>query len=148
MSKIIEVFEKHFDGEITSEKFSESSTFASVKFSEYGISKSKFQQYLRDSCFVEKFGVEYAKISDVTNSIVTFYDVQTDILKVLKKINVDVSEANVMNQTTVLLDEKNIELLLSKAPYLVSMIVEDFSKLSLDDFYLDNNNFQTDLPPQ
>lgn len=146
LSKIIEVFEKHFDGEITSEKFSESSTFASVKFSEYGISKSKFQQYLRDSCFVEKFGVEYAKISDVTNSIVTFYDVQTDILKVLKKINVDVSEANVMNQTTVLLDEKNIELLLSKAPYLVSMIVEDFSKLSLDDFYLDNNNFQTDLP--
>ena len=146
LSKIIEVFEKHFDGEITSEMFSESSTFASIKFSEYGISKSKFQQYLRDSCFVEKFGVEYAKISDVTNSIVTFYDVQTDILKVLKKINVDVSEANVMNQTTVLLDEKNIELLLSKAPYLVSMIVEDFSKLSLDDFYLDNNNFQTNLP--
>lgn len=145
LSKIIEVFEKHFDGEITSEKFSESSTFASVKFSEYGISKSKFQQFLRDSCFVEKFDVECAKISDVTNSIVTFYDVQTDILKVLKKINVDVSEANVMNQTTVLLDEKNIELLLSKAPYLVSMIVEDFSKLSLDDFYLDNNNFQTDL---
>ena len=146
LSKIIEVFEKHFDGEITSEMFSESSTFASIKFSEYGVSKSKFQQYLRDSCFVEKFGVEYAKISDVTNSIVTFYDVQTDILKVLKKINVDVSEANVMNQTTVLLDEKNIELLLSKAPYLVSMIVEDFSKLSLDDFYLDNNNFQTNLP--
>lgn len=42
--------------------------------------------------------------------------------------------------------KKNIELLLSKAPYLVSMIVEDFSKLSLDDFYLDNNNFQTNLP--
>jgi subtilisin family serine protease len=146
LSKVIEVFEENFDGVMTHEMFSDSSTFASIKFSECGISKSKFQQYLRDSCFIEKFGVEYAEVSDVQNSIVTFYDVRTDILMLLNKLNIDISETNVMNQTTVLLDEKNIELLLSKAPYLVSMIVEDFSKLSLDDFYLDNNDFKINLP--
>lgn len=146
LSKIIEVFEEHFDREITCEMFSDSSTFASINFSEYGISKSKFQQYLRDSCFIEKFGVEYTTVSDIQNSIVTFYDVHTDIFKLLNKLNIDISEANIMNQTTVLLDEKNIELLLSKAPYLVSMIVEDFSKLSVDDFSLDNNNFNINLP--
>lgn len=146
LSKVIKVFEEHFDGVMTPEIFSDSSTFASIKFSDYGISKSKFQQYLRDSCFVEKFGIEYAKVSDVQSSIVTFYDVHTDIVRLLNKLNIDISETNVMNQTTVLLDEKNIELLLSKAPYLVSMIVEDFSKLSLDDFYLDNNDFRVNLP--
>lgn len=146
LSKVIEVFEKYFDGVMTPEIFSDSSIFASIKFSDCGISKSKFQQYLRDSCFVEKFGVEYAKVSDVQSSIVTFYDVHTDIVRLLNKLNIDISETNVMNQTTVLLDEKNIELLLSKAPYLVSMIVEDFSKLSLDNFYLDNNDFRVNLP--
>lgn len=146
LSKVIEVFEEHFDGVMTREMFSDSLTFDSIKFSACGISKSKFRQYLRDSCFIEKFGVEYAKVSDVQNSIVTFYDVRTDIFRLLNKLNIDISETNVMNQTTVLLDEKNIELLLSKAPYLVSMIVEDFSKLSLDDFYLDNNDLKINIP--
>ena len=146
LSKIIEVFEENFDGKMTYEMFSNSSIFASIKFAEYGISKSKFQQYLRDSCFIEKFGVEYARDSDVQNSIVTFYDVRTDILMLLNKLNIDISETNVMNNTTVLLDGKNIELLLSKAPYLVSMIVEDFSKLSLDDFYLNNIDFKINIP--
>ncbi|CAG6288094.1 subtilisin-like serine protease [Streptococcus pneumoniae] len=146
LSKIIEVFEEHFDRAITCEMFSDSSTFASINFSEYGISKSKFQQYLRDSCFIENFGVEHTTVSDIQNSIVTFYDVHTDIFRLLNKLNIDISEANIMNQTTVLLDEKNIELLLSKAPYLVSMIVEDFSKLSVDDFSLDNNDLKINLP--
>ncbi|MTV67016.1 serine protease, partial [Streptococcus pneumoniae] len=110
-SKIIEVFEEHFDRAITCEMFSDSSTFASINFSEYGISKSKFQQYLRDSCFIENFGVEHTTVSDIQNSIVTFYDVHTDIFRLLNKLNIDISEANIMNQTTVLLDEKNIELL-------------------------------------
>lgn len=146
LSKLIDVFEEHFDGEMTYDMFSDSSTLSFVKFTGYGISKTKFQQYLRDSCFIDKFGVEYAEVSDIKNSIVTFYDVNTDIFKLLHKLNIDISKTNIMNQTTVLLDEKNIELILSKAPYLVSMIVEDFSKLSVDDFYLDNSAFSTNLP--
>lgn len=146
LSKVIEVFEQYFDGKMTTECFADSSMFASINFSKYGISKTKFRQYLRDSCFVERFGIEHAKATDIQNSIVTFYNVHTDILRLLNKLNINISEANIMNQTTVLLDEKNIELLLSKASYLVSMIVEDFSKLSVDDFYLGDNNFTMNLP--
>lgn len=146
LSTVIEIFEKHFDGAMTHEMFSDSATFSSIKFSECNISKSKFKQYLKDSCFIEEFGIEYAKVSDVQNSIVTFYDVHTDILRLLNKLSIEISATNVMNQTTVLLDEKNIELLLSKAPYLVSMIVEDFSRLSIDDFHFDNNDFTKNLP--
>lgn len=145
--EVIKIFEKYFnDIQLTSRLFSDSTTFDVINFSKFDISKTKFKQYLRDSCFIEHFGIEYVKSSEVSNSIVTFYDIHTDILTLLKKINIDISEANVMNQTTVLLDEKNIELLISKVPYLVSMIVEDFSQLSPVDFYLDSKNFQTDLP--
>ncbi|WP_277294680.1 S8 family peptidase [Streptococcus hyointestinalis] len=145
LSTVIEVFGKYFDGGMTNELFSNSSAFSSINFSEYGISKYKFQQYLRDSCFIERFGVEHAKITDVQSSIVTIYDVQTDIFRLLNNLNIDISETNVMNQTTFLLDEKNIELLLSKAPYLVSMIVEDFSQLSPVDFHSQSSSLQFNL---
>ncbi|CIV80949.1 subtilisin-like serine protease [Streptococcus pneumoniae] len=85
-------------------------------------------------------------MSTIRNSIVTIYDVKTNLLTLLKQLDIDVSEANIMDQTTVLLDEKNIELLLLKAPYLVSMIVEDFSSLSPENFYNDGNTFYNNLP--
>ncbi|MGQ7355756.1 S8 family peptidase [Streptococcus suis] len=146
-SKVINIFEDYFrERGLASSQFSESSTFQPINFKAYGMSKTKFLSYLRDSCFIDRFGIEYAKSVDITHSIVTFYDLNTDILTLLKKINIDIPETNVMDRTTVLLDEKNIELLLTKAPYLVSMIVEDFSQLSPIDFYLDSSNFQTNLP--
>ena len=73
------------------------------------------KKYLRDACFVKGFGIEQADMSTIRNSIVTIYDVKTNLLTLLKQLDIDVSEANIMDQTTVLLDEKNIELLLLKS---------------------------------
>ena len=124
--KVITIFKDYFaSAPMTSMVFSDSSKFNQIDYSKYGLSKSKFKQYLRDACFVKGFGVEQADMSTIRNSIVTIYDVKTNLLTLLKQLDIDVSEANIMDQTTVLLDEKNIELLLLKAPYLVSMIVED-----------------------
>ncbi|HEM3696680.1 TPA: S8 family peptidase [Streptococcus suis] len=145
--KALKIFSDYFaDVAITSEMFSDPSTFNHIDFLKYGISKTNFKKYLRDSCFIKEFGVEYAQVSDIQNSIVTFYEVEVDIVTLLRQLDIDVSEASVMNQTTVLLDEKNIELLLSKAPYLVSMIVEDFSALSPEDFYNAGSALSEDFP--
>ena len=145
--KVITIFKDYFtSAPMTSMVFSDSSKFNQIDYSKYGLSKSKFKQYLRDACFVKGFGVEQADMSTVRNSIVTIYDVKTNLLTLLKQLDIDVSEANIMDQTTVLLDEKNIELLLLKAPYLVSMIVEDFSTLSPENFYNDENTFYNNLP--
>ena len=147
LSEVIRVFVDYFQNiPITSEQFVDSSKFDSIDFEKYGISKTTFKQFLRDSCFVDSFGVEHTKISEIRSSIVTVYDVNEDILTLLNRISIDVSEANVMDNTTVLLDERNIELLMSRAPYLISMIVEDFSKLSSDTFEVDEQNFNTNIP--
>ncbi|WP_159560522.1 S8 family peptidase [Streptococcus halichoeri] len=138
--KVVTIFADYFaDSAMTSEMFCDASTFDHIDFSKYGLAKSRFKTFLRDSCYLKAFGVEQAELSDIQRSIVTFYDVKVDVLTLLRQLHIDISQASVMNQTTVLLDEKNIELLLAQAPYLVSMIVADFSALSPDQFYGDGS---------
>lgn len=145
--QIINLFREIFpEGEISSKEFSDSSRFDNVNFDEYDFSKTTFKQYLRDSCYLEKFDVELAARKDLGNSIVTFYDTNSDILPLLKKINVNILENDVMNQTTVFLDEKNLELVLNRIPYLVSMIVEDFSKLSPTNSENVTNDIERKIP--
>lgn len=143
----INLFKDYFpNGKIAYEEFSNKILFDSLPYSEYGLSKTLFRQILRDSCFVEFFGVEEATQENLSNSIVTFYDVDTEISQLLKKIGLTIEKANVLDKTTVLLDEKSVELVLSRTPYLVSMAVEDFSELSPEDFYSSSDEIDTSLP--
>lgn len=137
---VIDLFKESFpNGVLSREDFNNPSTFNGLEYNNYGFSKTTFKQYLRDSCFVEYFGIEQAEKESLSNSIITFYDVNTDIYSLLKKINIDVSQANILDKNTVLLDEKNINIVFSKIPYLVSMAVEDFSALSPEYFQYAEN---------
>lgn len=145
---VIDLFEKSFpDSVVTDDIFNNSSVFDNLQYDNYPFSKNTFKKYLRDAYFVENFGVEKAEKQNLKNSIVTFYDVDTDIHSLLGKINIDVSIANILNQTTVLLDEKNVDMVLSKIPYLVSMAVENFSSLSPEDFQNIENRVAIPISP-
>ena len=79
--KVITIFKDYFtSAPMTSMVFSDSSKFNQIDYSKYGLSKSKFKQYLRDACFVKGFGIEQADMSTIRNSIVTIYDVKTNLL--------------------------------------------------------------------
>ncbi|MQP73576.1 serine protease, partial [Streptococcus mitis] len=55
--KVITIFKDYFtSAPMTSMVFSDSSKFNQIDYSKYGLSKSKFKKYLRDSCFVKGFG--------------------------------------------------------------------------------------------
>lgn len=85
-SKVIELFEESFsEGVITDELFNKSFIFDTLNYGDYSLSKSTFKQYLRDAFFVEEFSVEKVEKQDLRNSIVTFYDVNTNIHELLKK---------------------------------------------------------------
>lgn len=146
-SKAIKLFKTAFSKErLNHEEFSDSDLFDSLPYRAHGIAKTTFRQILRDSCFVENFGIEEATKENLRNSIVTFYDTQTDISKVLMKIGIEIDTANILDQTTVLLDERRVGLVLSRAPYLVSMAVEDFTKLSPEEFYSPSQEIDTMIP--
>lgn len=143
----IEMFKEYFpSGEITHEEFSDATLFKNLPYKDYQLSKTTFQQILRDSCFVERFGIEEAEKEELKNSIVTFYDVDMDVRLLLEKIGVTIEKANVLDKTTALLDEKMVDLVLSRVPYLVSMAIEDFSKMSPEDFYPQSHAINTDIP--
>ena len=49
--KVITIFKDYFaSAPMTSMVFSDSSKFNQIDYSKYGMSKSKFKQYLRDAC--------------------------------------------------------------------------------------------------
>lgn len=132
---VIQLFEQLFeDGTIDSKTFNDKLVMDNLSYSQFGIAKTTFKRYVRDAYYVESFDIEMATKDNLNNSIVTFYDVNDDIRHILSKIDIDLSLANILDQTTVLLDEKNVDLVFSKIPYLVSMAVENLSTLSPDDF--------------
>ncbi|OQO88271.1 serine protease [Enterococcus casseliflavus] len=146
-SKAIELFKDTFSKDsIDHEEFSDSKLFDSLPYETYGIAKTTFRQILRDSCFVENFGIEQATKENLRNSIITFYDTKTDISKLLVQLGIEIDAGNILDQTTVLLDERKVELLLSRAPYLVSMAVEDFTELSPEEFYSPSQEINTMIP--
>ncbi|WP_439291436.1 S8 family peptidase [Lonepinella koalarum] len=132
---VIHLFNDTFpNGELTDKKFDDKKLFNSLPYEKYHLSKTAFRAILRDSVFIEKFDVEEVSQSEIKNAIVTFYDVNTNIRVLLEKVGIDISTANILDNTTVLLDEKYLNLVYTKIPYLVAMAVEDFSMLSPDDF--------------
>lgn len=146
-SQIIALFQQSFpNGELTTQAFNDPKTFDNLQYDNYPFKKNTFKQYLKDSCYVEKFDIEKAEKQNLKNSIITFYDVKTDIHDLLRKINIDVSNANVLDSTTALLDEKNVGIVLSKIPYLVSMAVENFSSLSPEEFQCMEDQVEIPIP--
>ncbi|WP_386692688.1 MULTISPECIES: S8 family peptidase [unclassified Lonepinella] len=132
---VIHLFNDTFpNGELTDKEFDDKKLFNSLPYEKYHLSKTAFRAILRDSVFIEKFDVEEVSQSEIKNAIVTFYDVNTNIRVLLEKVGIDISTANILDNTTVLLDEKYLNLVYTKIPYLVAMAVEDFSMLSPDDF--------------
>lgn len=131
---------------ISTSEFNKGTVFDTLPYSEYSLKKTIFKQYLRDSCFVEKFGVETIREKSSNKSVITFYDVKVDATDILQKLGITVPHSSILDKMTVLLDEKYVEVILNKIPYLVSMAVEDFSMLSPDDFkYL--NRLPTNIIP-
>lgn len=134
-NQVIKLFKNTFiDGVMNDKDLKNKSIFESLKYEDYGISKSTFKQYLKDAYYIDAFDVEYAVRENLSNSIITFYDIDVDIHTLLSKIKIDISQANILDKNTVLLDERYIDIVFSKIPYLVSMAVEDFSALSPEHF--------------
>lgn len=65
----------------------------------------------------------------------TFYRTNTKLPDLLENFGIDISRDRILDETTVLLDEKYVEVPFEKAPYLVSMSVEDLTRLSKDNFH-------------
>lgn len=134
LNKSIEILKVEFNSEVDSVKFNKASTFTTIRFDEYSISKTTFQTVIVDSHYVEKFDVERSETDVKESSIITVYETDVDTQELLAKIGINVLNHRILNKTTILLDPTDLNILKQKAPYLIAMATEDLTKLSPSDF--------------
>lgn len=133
LSNVADILEKRFFGKINQEIFQNKDIINSKVFKDVPISMSSFKNVIADVSFIEDFRVEQPDF-DNRQSIITLYDVNREPKELFEELGINLLSSRILDKQTVFLDKKQIEILLEKAPYLVSMATVNLTKLSPDDF--------------
>lgn len=131
ISETLDILSQKFSGSINKIIFK--NIISSEIFKDFSISRSKFKQIIADVSYIDSFNIESPTL-EKKNSIITLYDVKEDTKLLFKKLGIDILSSRILDNHTIYLDEKQVELLFEKAPYLVSMATVDLSSLSPDNF--------------
>ncbi len=134
-----QVLTEHFSSSMSKEIFVDRAIMDRIAYKEYGISKSSFKQVIADVSYIELFEDYDRDIlkSNKKQSIITLYDTGIDTQRLLKELGIDVLSSSILDNLTVFLDDNQVQALIEKAPYLISMATENLSSLSPDDFKTD-----------
>lgn len=134
-----QVLTEHFSSSMSKEIFVDRAIMDRIAYKEYGISKSSFKQVIADVSYIEFFEDYDRDIlkSNKKQSIITLYDTGIDTQRLLKELGIDVLSSSILDNLTVFLDDNQVQALIEKAPYLISMATENLSSLSPDDFKTD-----------
>lgn len=136
ISNTSDILSKKFAGSINKKKFEDKRVINPIVFNGLPISMSLFKQVIADTSYIESFQIE-KPTAESKQSIITLYDVKKETKTLLKKLGIDILSTRILDNQTVYLDEKQVELLFEKASYLVSMATGDLSMLSPDEFVND-----------
>ena len=137
ISNTSDILSKKFAGSINKKKFEDKRDINPIVFNGLPISMSLFKQVIADTSYIESFQIE-KPTAEFKQSIITLYDVKKETKTLLKKLGIDILSTRILDNQTVYLDEKQVELLFEKAPYLVSMATGNLSMLSPDEFINDS----------
>ncbi|EIA6622190.1 S8 family serine peptidase [Enterococcus faecalis] len=140
-----EILIEHYNGSIDKESFDDAAIIKRIKFENSVISKSLFKQVIADVSYIENFEVDLADRKN-SESIVTLFDTNMDVRKLLKGLGIDIINSRVLGDQTVFLNENELNILYEKAPYLVSMATEDLSEMSPSDFIDDFSDVLMSIP--
>jgi len=130
----IEVMNKYFNGIILRDDFNKNKVIeqSGIYKDIDKISKSEFQGIIKEISYIENIDIEITTFNPIGSSIITLYNTKQDIRTLLRKININISLDKLLDGTTgetVLLNEEEIKQLQARAPFLISMGIEDFSLL-------------------
>lgn len=125
-----------FSGSIAKQILEDKTIINSRTFMKQPLSQSLFKQIIADISYIEDFEIEHGEVH-TQQSIVTLYDTKSDTKELLRQLGIDVLSSRILDNQTVFLDQNQMELLFSKAPYLVSMSTVDISELAPANFMED-----------
>ncbi len=138
-----DIIAKDYSGAITSEQFN--ALYKDYSYDQK-ITKSNFKKVLFDLSHVESFYINESDLRSVNGmQLVTLYETEQDPVDLLKQFGIKIDRRKMIDHTTVYMYENEARQLSEKAPYLISMSLNDFSTLdTLDDEITSNR--EEDLP--
>lgn len=103
------------------------------KYNDSIMKKSTFLKVIVDVNFVEEFALDHADEQIKEQSIVTIYKTGIQTKDLLERLGMNVLNIKMIDETTLCLDQRDIEILQNNVSYLIAMHVRDFSKIVLDE---------------
>ena len=92
-----------------------------------------FIKVLRDCWYVERFDIDRVSEKVQDERIITIYQTDIDVKQLLAKFGINIVDDRILDSTTIRLYPAEVNQLIHKADYLISMSVTDLSKLTRDD---------------
>ncbi|KDE70163.1 serine protease [Fusobacterium necrophorum DAB] len=145
ISNTLNILSEKFSGSINKNIFEDKNIVNPKMFKDLSMSMSTFKQVIADISYIGSFVIELPTI-DIKQSIITLYDVKKDTKLLFENLGIDILSTRILDNQTVYLDEKQVELLFEKAPYLVSMATVDLSSLSPEDFINEQQTKMVTIP--
>ncbi len=108
--------------------------------------KSTFLKAVVDASYVESFQIDKANDKVREQSIVTIYKTGIETTELLRKLGIDMINANMIDDTTLRLEPREIEILRDKAPYLIAMSVRNFAEITPEISDEKRYNEKIDIP--
>ena len=139
LNTAIDILKREYSGVLSTEQIEKinKNNFPS----KYNMSCTRFKNLIVDSYYVEYFGVDNNEVPYDERCIVSLFDTNTETIELLKNLNINILENRIIENNTVLLNKDEIELIKSKAPYLISMSMRDFSDITVDEIKKNKQSF-------
>lgn len=134
----IDILNQQFNGEIDYDAIDKINK-KKIPYTHKTILKTNFLNVIVDAYYVEKFDVAIEDALFEHDAIITLYKTDVKTIQLLEKIGINILSNRIMDETTVLLRPDELEILKTKAPFLIAMAVSDLSEITKDDFdFIDN----------
>lgn len=147
INRTIKIMSKYFAGVVTAASIDKSKEHLykvnTIDFDKYGIKRLRFLNFIVDTHYVERFGVDISPEILKDSSIVSIFKIKDNVDLILQKLGITVTPRKKIDETTLHLDPEDLSRLIEKAPYLISMATEDITKLTLEDIKYDNSEITT-----
>lgn len=132
LDKCIDIIENAYDGKISGEMLDEIIDVDYGVLKQYEISKTQFVNFIYSTFYIDKFFIDEFQKNNYKNSIISFYNVDLNVLSLLSRLNIRKSNLDFLNENTVYLSERELDIVVEKIPYLVAMATSDMAKYTYE----------------
>ncbi len=106
-----------------------------IDYTESVLKRTSFSEILVDIANIECFYVENQQIENIETHIISFYQTEYEINKLLNSLDIPYGQYRVLDTNTIWVTPDALEKILNVTPYIISMAVVDISNF---DNYSDN----------